>query len=155
MTATRPAKIMRMAAPAAIFVLLPGVALAEVCDKNTPPLNLLDYLPALNTWVLSNPDGEQIKMFFTPGSLITGAILVWLLFSSSIRPALVAVCWFALKALVAAVGYFTLDLSSAVVQASIAEGCIEGTPRHILSNLGFAVIAGLLTWQRLRQQKTG
>jgi hypothetical protein len=144
-----------MAAPAAIFLLLPGIALAEVCDKGGEAINFLDYLPTLNQWILSNPDGDQIKQFFTPGSLITAAILIWLLFTDSIRPTVLAACWFVLLAAFAALAYFSIDLADPYYQAAIKEGCVENSPRHILSNLGFAVIAALLTWQRIRRQKMG
>jgi hypothetical protein len=155
MTAPRLAKALRMAAPAAILILLPSIAMAEVCNKGGETINFLDYVPALNQWVLSNPDGDQIKQFFTPAAWITGALLVWLLLSDSIRPTLVAMCWFGCLALLAAFAYLSIDLADPYYLAAIKEGCVENSPRHILSNLGFAVIGGLLTWQRLRRQKVG
>jgi hypothetical protein len=144
-----------MAAPAAILILLPGIAMAEVCDKGGDAVNFLDYVPALNQWVLSNPDGDQIRQFFTPAAWITGAILLWLLVSDSIRPTLVAACWFGCLALLAGFAYISIDLADPYYQAAIKEGCVENSPRHILSNLGFALIAVLLTWQRLRRRKSG
>lgn len=147
--------LLRMAAPAAILILLPGIAMAEVCDKGGDPINFLDYIPALNQWILSNPDGDQIRQFFTPVAWITGAILVWLLVTESIRPTVIAGCWFGFLALLAAFSYFTIDLADPYYQAAIKEGCVENSPRHILSNLGFTVVAGLLTWQRIRRQKSG
>lgn len=156
MAASHIAKITRMAAPAAILILLPTVAMAEVCDKAGGPVNLLDYLPPLNQWVLSNPDGDQIRQFFTPASLITGAILIWLLVSSGTRATITAICWFLCLAIYHAVTYVSIDLADPFYQAAIREGCVENSPRHIFSNLGFAVIGGLLTWQRLRRQaRTG
>jgi hypothetical protein len=152
MTATRPAKIMRMAAPAAIFVLLPGIALAAVCDKGS--LNLADHVAALDQWLRSIDDGDQYRKFFTPDALITGGILVWLIFSNGIRSTLAAAVWFLGLAGYHAFAYFSIDLADPWYQAAIKEGCVEPTSRFILSNLGFAVIAGLLTWQRLRRQKT-
>ena len=151
MTGTRFAKIMRMAAPAAIFVLLPGMALAEVCDKGS--LNLADHVTALDQWLRSIDDGEQYRKFFTPDAWITGGILLWLIFSNGIRSTLVAAAWFLGLAAYHAFAYFSIDLMDPWYQAAIKEGCVEPTPRIILSNLGFAVIAGLLTWQRLRRQK--
>lgn len=154
MKSARLARTLRMAAPAAILILLPGIAMAEVCDKGGEAINFLDYLPSLNRWILSNPDGDQVRQFFTPVAWITGAVLIWLLVSDSIRPTIVAIGWFLLLALLAAFAYLSIDLADPYYQAAIKEGCVENSPRHILSNLGFAIIAGLLTWQRIRRRTT-
>jgi hypothetical protein len=152
MPVARFATVLKMAAPAAIFVLLPGLALAAACDG--PSLNLADHVPALDLYLRGQADGEQFRKFFTPDSLITAMLLVWLIFSSGTRATLAAVAWFLALAAYSAYAYFTLDFGDSAIKAQIAAGCLEGTPRHILSNLGFAAIAGLLTWQRLRRQKS-
>jgi hypothetical protein len=142
-----------MAAPAAILILLPGMAMAAVCD--TGSLNFADHLPALDNFLKGQPDGDQFRKFFTPESFITAAILIWLIFSDSTRPTLTALAWFLCLAIYNAFGYLSIDLADPYYQAAIKDGCVENSPRHILSNLGFAVIAGLLTWQRIRRQRTG
>lgn len=141
-----------MAAPAAILVLSPGIAMAEVCDK---AVNLSYYLPMLDSWLTSMSDGGQLRKFFTPESLVTAAILIWLIASNTARATIAAGIWFACVAIFHAFDYLSIDLADPYYQAAIKEGCVENSPRHILSNLGFAVIAGFLTWQRLRRQKTG
>ena len=153
MKTARLAKILRMAAPAAILILLPGLAVAEVCDKGS--LNLADHLPALDSLLKGQADGDQFRKFFTPESFITGAILIWLVLSNGTRATITAAAWFLCLAIYHAFGYLSIDLADPYYQAAIKEGCVENSPRHILSNLGFAVIAGLLTWQRLRRQKAG
>lgn len=145
-------RTLRMAAPAAILILLPSVAMAEVCDK--VGMNFADYLPALDRWIMSMPDGQQIRKFFTPESWITGAILIWLIAGTGTRSTITAIAWFLCLAVYHAFAYLSIDLADPFYQAAIKEGCIENSPRHILSNLGFAVIAGLLTWQRIRRQTT-
>lgn len=152
MTGSRLARILKMAAPAAIFVLLPGLALAEVCDKGS--LNLADHVALLDQWLRSINDGDQYRKFFTPEAWITGGLLIWLIFSNGTRATLAAAAWFLGLAAYHGIAYLSIDLADPWYQAAIREGCVEPTPRHILSNLGFAVIAGLLTWQRLRRQKT-
>jgi len=142
-----------MAAPAAILILLPSIALAEVCDKGS--LNFADHLPALDALLKGQADGAQFRKFFTPESFITAAILIWLVASNGTRATIAAICWFLCLAVYHAFAYLSIDLADPYYQAAITEGCVENSPRHILSNLGFAVIAGLLTWQRLRRQKTG
>lgn len=153
MAASRFAKTLRMAAPAAILILLPGAAMAGVCDK--VGVNFADYLPALDRLLASQPDGDQFRKFFTPESFITGAILIWLIASNGTRATITAIAWFLCLAIYQAVAYFSIDLADPFYQAAIKEGCVENSPRHILSNLGFATIGALLTWQRLRRQKTG
>jgi len=142
-----------MAAPAAILVFLPGFAMAGVCD--TGSLNLADHLPMLDSLLKGQPDGEQFRKFFTPESLITGALLVWLIASNGTRSTMTAIAWFLSLSAYHAFAYFSIDLASPYYQAAIAEGCVEHSPRHILSNLGFAAVAGLLTWQRIRRHKAG
>ena len=146
--------MLRMAAPAAILILLPGVALAEVCDK--AGMNFADYVPALDAWLATLPDSEQIRKFFTPEAWITGAILIWVIASgNSTRPTLVAMAWFLLLAAWQGFSYLQIDLADPYYQAAITEGCVENSPRRVLSNLGFATIGALLTWQRMRRAKTG
>lgn len=141
-----------MAAPAAILILLPGVAMAEVCDK--AGLNFADYLPVLDRWISSTPDADQVRKFFTPEAWITGAILIWLVAGTGTRSTITAIAWFLCLAIYHAFAYLSIDLADPYYQAAIQEGCVENSPRHILSNLGFAVIGGLLTWQRIRRQNT-
>ncbi|MBX9457471.1 MAG: hypothetical protein KL863_16475 [Rhizobium sp.] len=141
-----------MAAPAAIFILLPGLAMAEVCDKGS--LNLAEHLPILDQFLASTGDGAQLRKFFTPEALVTGAILIWLLTSSGTRATMTAIAWFVCLAIYHAVTYLSIDLADPYFQAAIKEGCVENSPRQILSNLGFAVIAALLTWQRIRRRRS-
>jgi hypothetical protein len=150
MLASRLIQSLRMAAPAAILILLPGMAMAEVCDKGS--LNLADHLPALDSLLRGQADGDQFRKFFTPESLITGAILIWLVASNGTRATITAIAWFLCLAIYHAFSYFSIDLADPYYQSAIKEGCVENSPRHILSNLGFAIIAGLLTWQRFRRQ---
>ena len=154
MAAWRIGHLLKMAAPAAILILLPGMAMAAtVCD--TGSLNLADHLPVLDNLLKGQPDGDQFRKFFTPESLITGAILIWLIASNGTRSTMTAIAWFLCLAAYHAFAYFSINLADSYYQAAIAEGCVENSPRHILSNLGFAAVAGLLTWQRIRRQKTG
>jgi hypothetical protein len=146
------AHALKMAATAAILLLLPGVALAGVCDQGS--FNFADHLPVLDTLLRGQSDGEQFRKFFTPESVVTVAILIWLLASNGTRATIAAICWFACLAIYHAIGYLSIDLADPYYQAAITEGCVENSPRHVLSNLGFAAIAGLLTWQRLRRQQT-
>ena len=152
MAATRIRTTLRMAAPAAILILLPGAAMAEVCDKGG--LNFADYLPMLDRWIASLPDGDQIRKFFTPEAWITGAILIWLIASTGTRATITAIAWFLCLAIYHAVAYLSIDLADPFYQAAIREGCVENSPRQILSNLGFASLAALLTWQRIRRRET-
>jgi hypothetical protein len=151
MSASRLAKTIRMAAPAAILVLLPGMAMAGVCDNAT--FNIANHIPALDSFLKGHAEGDQYRKFFTPESLITVGVLLWLIFSSSTRATKAAIAWFLALAAYSAYLWFSIDLTQPYYQAAIADGCVEPTPRHILSNLGFAVLAGLLTWQRIRRQK--
>lgn len=154
MNPSRLARTLRMAAPAAILILLPGIAMATtVCDKGS--LNLANHLPMLDGLLKGQPDGDQFRKFFTPEALITGAILIWLIASNSTRSTMTAIAWFLCLAIYQAFAYLSIDLADPYYQAAISEGCVENSPRHILSNLGFAVVAGLLTWQRIRRQKSG
>ncbi|UVC09552.1 hypothetical protein IHQ71_02685 [Rhizobium sp. TH2] len=142
-----------MAAPAAILILLPGLAMAAVCD--TGSLNLANHLPVLDSLLKGQPDGDQFRKFFTLDSLITGAILVWLIAGNSTRSTMTAIAWFLCLAIYHAFAYLSIDLANPYYQTAISEGCVENSPRYILSNLGFAAVAGLLTWQRIRRQKMG
>lgn len=145
--------ILRMAAPAAILVLLPSLAMAGVCDAGS--LNLADHLPVLDSLLKGQADGDQFRKFFTLDTLITGAILVWLIAGNSTRSTMTAIAWFLCLAIYHAFAYLSIDLADPYYQTAISEGCVENSPRYILSNLGFAVVAGLLTWQRIRRQKLG
>lgn len=142
-----------MAASAAIFVLLPGMALAEVCDKGS--IDFASHVPVLDQWLRSMPVGGLYREFFTPIVGITAAILFWLIISSGTRPTIAAIVWFLLLALLNAAGYLLIDLGNPYYQAAIAEGCVVNSPRLIFINLGFAFIAALLAWQRIRRQKMG
>jgi hypothetical protein len=144
---------LRMAAPAAILMFLPGMAMAGVCD--TGSFNLANHLPVLDNLLKGQADGDQFRKFFTPESLITGAALVWLIASNGTRATVAAIAWFACLAIYHAFAYLSINLADPYYQAAIMEGCVENSPRHILSNLGFAAVAGLLTWQRIRRQTTG
>ncbi|MDB5552199.1 MAG: hypothetical protein JWL86_2183 [Rhizobium sp.] len=158
MTGTLFKTTLRMAAPAAILVLLPGLAIAaSVCEDlhYTSSLNLADHLPVLDSLLKGQPDGEQFRKFFTPESLITGAILIWLIASNGIRSTITAMAWFLCLAIYHAFAYFSVDPAAPLYKEAIALGCFEYSPRHILSNLGFAAVAGLLTWQRMRRRKSG
>ena len=55
------ARTLGMAAPAAIFILLPGLALAEVCDRGA--LNLADHVATLDQWLRSLPDGDLVGTY--------------------------------------------------------------------------------------------
>jgi hypothetical protein len=153
MAVSRIKTLLRMAAPAAILVLSPGLAMAAVCD--TGSLNLADHLPMLDSLLKGQPDGDQFRKFFTLDSLITGAILVWLIAGNSTRSTMTAIAWFLCLAIYHAFSYFSIDLTNPHYQNAISEGCVENTPRYILTNLGFAAAAGLLTWQRIRRQTSG
>jgi hypothetical protein len=154
MTAKTTLKMLGMAASAAIFTIMPSVAMAAVCSKGG--LNFADYLPMLDRWIAAQgSEAEQIRQFFTPEACITGAILIWLVLTSSTRSTITAIAWFLCLAIYHAVGYLSIDLADPYYQAAIAEGCVENSPRKILSNFGFAVIAALLTYQRMRRQKSG
>lgn len=149
---------LRMAAPAAILVLLPGMAMAaSICEDlyYTSSLNLADHLPVLDNLLKGQADGDQFRKFFTPESLITAALLIWLIASNGTRSTITAIAWFLCLAIYHALAYFSIDFNAPHYQEAITLGCIENSPRHILSNLGFAVVAGLLTWQRIRRQKLG
>ncbi|MCB1445731.1 MAG: hypothetical protein KDJ87_08005 [Rhizobiaceae bacterium] len=141
-----------MAAPAAIFILLPGLALAEVCDRGA--LNLADHVATLDQWLRSLPDGDQYRKFFTPEAWITGAILLWLIVGNGTRSTIAAIAWFLCLAIYHAFAYVSIDLADPYYQAAIREGCVEDSPRYILSNLGFATIAILLTLQRIRRRSS-
>jgi hypothetical protein len=148
-------KTLRMAAPAAILILLPGIAMAATaCEelRQAGPFNFADHVPALDNLLKGQPDGDQFRKFFTPESFITGAILIWLIASNGIRATVTAICWFLSLSIYQAVLYFSVDPTVAPYKEAIALGCFEHSPRHILSNLGFAVVAGLLTWQRIRRR---
>jgi hypothetical protein len=158
MRGSRIKTFLRMAAPAAILVFLPGMAMAaSACDDlyYTNSLNLADHLPVLDNLLKGQADGDQFRKFFTPESLVTGAILVWLIASNGTRSTFTAIAWFACLAVYHAFAYFSIDPAAPLYKEAIALGCVENSPRHILSNLGFAVVAGLLTWQRIRRQTSG
>ena len=146
------ARTLGMAAPAAIFILLPGLALAEVCDRDA--LNLADHVATLDQWLRSLPDGDQYRKFFTPEAWITGAILLWLIVGNGTRSTIAAIAWFLCLAIYHAFAYVSIDLADPYYQAAIREGCVEDSPRYILSNLGFATIAILLTLQRIRRRSS-
>jgi hypothetical protein len=156
MMASGLAKALRMAAPAAILILLPGMAMAATaCESlnQASSFNLADQLPFLDNLLKGQSDGDQFRKFFTPESFITAAILIWLIASNGTRATITAICWFLCLAIYHAITYFSIDPSASPYNEAIAIGCFEYSPRHILSNLGFAAIGGLLTWQRLRRQK--
>jgi len=141
-----------MAAPAAILILLPSVAMAagNECVKSMAALSLPLY-----QWIEAQPYGDQLHHLFIPSTWVTAAILIWLIAGNSTRSTVAAAIWFACLAAYHALVYLRIDPADPFYQEMIRGGCIENSPRHILSNLGFAMIAGLLTWQRIRRQKTG
>jgi len=157
MTGTLLKTSLRMAAPAAILILLPGLAMARTgcADLYYTGFNFADHVPMLDNLLKGQADGDQFRKFFTPESLITGAILIWLIASNGTRSTITAIAWFLCLAIYHALAYFSVDPTTDIFKEAIELGCIEHSPRHILSNLGFAVVAGLLTWQRLRRQKSG
>lgn len=157
MTGSRLAKALRMAAPAAILILLPSIAMARtVCDDlYYTGFNFADHLPVLDSLLKGQADGDQFRKFFTPESLITGVILIWLIASNGTRSTITAMAWFFCLSIYHALTYFSVDPISPFYKEAIELGCFEYSPRHILSNLGFATIGALLTWQRIRRQKTG
>ena len=127
-----------------------------VCDDlYHAGFNLADHIPMLDSLLKGQPDGDQFRKFFTPESLITGAILIWLIASNGTRSTIAAMAWFLCLAIYHTFAYLSVDPTTDFYKEAIALGCYEYSPRHILSNLGFAVIAGLLTWQRIRRQKLG
>ena len=65
-----------------------------------------------------------------------------------------AIAWFLCLAIYHAFAYVSIDLADPYYQAAIREGCVEDSPRYILSNLGFATIAILLTLQRIRRRSS-
>ena len=144
---------LRMAAPAAILILLPGVAAAEVCDKSTT--FLASMFPALEQWVDASPQGEQLRQLLVPSTWVTAALLIWLIASNGTRATMIAATWFACLALYNALLYFSIDLSDPYYQVAIREGCVQNSPYRIFTNLAFAGVAVLLTWQRMRRQKLG
>lgn len=153
MAASRFAKTLRMAAPAAILILLPSVAAAEVCGKGGTFLT--DMFPALGQWIETSPEKAQLQQILTPSTWITAAILIWLIASNTTRSTITAAAWFACLALYHAFLYFSIDLASPYYQAAIKEGCVENSPYRIFTNLAFAAVAVVLTWQRMKRQKTG
>ena len=158
MRGSRIKTFLRMAAPAAILVLLPSMAMAaSVCEDlyYTGSLNLADHLPVLDSLLKGQPDGDQFRKFFALDSLITGAILIWLIAGNSTRSTMTAIAWFLCLAIYHAFAYLSIDLGNPYYRTAISAGCVENSPRYILSNLGFAVVAGLLTWQRIRRQTSG
>jgi hypothetical protein len=156
MQGSRIKTLVRMAAPAAILVLLPGMAMAEVCDKGGDgPFLLSDYVPVLKQLIESSPHKAQLEQAFTPASLVTAALLVWLLASNSVRPAIVALCWFGLTALLFTYGYFSIDMNDPFYKAAVSEGCMDPSPRRAYMAWLFTAMAIWLTWQRMRRQKTG
>ena len=157
MMASTFAKALRMAAPAAILILFPGMAMAATaCNAlGNSGFNLADQLPFLDSLLKDQPDGDQFRKFFTAESFVTAAILIWLIASNGTRATIAAICWFLCLAIYHAITYFSIDPNAPLYKDAIALGCLEYSQRHILSNFGFAVIAGLLTWQRIRRQAAG
>jgi hypothetical protein len=145
-------KILRMAASAAILILAPGTALAEVCDKGEIDFGVLEQFPALQEWINTSPYQAQMREILVPGNWITAALLIWLLVSNSVRPAVITLCWFGFMALVLTSGYLSIDLSDQFYQAAISEGCVDPSPRRALMVWLFVAMAGWLTWQRMKRQ---
>jgi hypothetical protein len=145
--------IPKMAALAAIFLMVPGMAHAAACQD--VGWSLAHTFPTLGQWVDASPAREQLQPILEPATWITGAILIWLLAGNSTRSTIVAACWFVLLAILAGVRYLEVDWSSPVTQRDIAEGCIDASPHRILVNLAFAAIAVVLTVQRLRKRSAG
>ena len=144
---------LRMAAPAAILLLVPGIAAAEVCDK--AGMTIAGIFPTLDHWIEASPEREQFRQILVPSTWITVGILIWLIASNTAKSTLVAAAWFACLAIYHAVLYFSIDLASPYFQAAIKEGCVANSPYRIFTNMAFAAAALMLTWQRIRRPKAG
>ena len=145
-----------MAAPAAILISLPGMAMAQAASSCGAIFMQTTFLgrnfPAIEHWLQASPDSEQWRTLLQPDSLVTGAILIWLIASSGTRATMAAIGWFLFLALYHAYVYLTADVTGELHMQAVALGCIEHSPRRVLTNLGFAAIAGILMWQRIRRQ---
>jgi hypothetical protein len=145
----RHMKIHRMAALAAILILLPGSAFAEVCDKGD--IGAM-FLP-LSRWLASLPLDPRLQPLLLPANWVTAGLMAWIILGSSAKATMAAAVWFALRAGFAAVAYFSIDLGDLYDQAAIAEGCMQNSPYGMLVNLAFAAGALLLTLQRFHRQR--
>lgn len=147
---------LRMAAPAAILILLPSVAMAEVCDKGGFIQDTLSSVfPGLTQWVESSPQRAQLEKLFQPETWVIGTLLIWLLASNRALPAVIAACFFAVTTIVAGASYLMIDMGAPYYKAALAEGCLDPTPRPVYMGLLFTVMAVWLTMQRLKRRKAG
>lgn len=138
-----------MAALAAILILMPGLALAEVCDKARL---VAEIAPGLADWIAASPFKQQLELLLSPANWITAALVIWILASSGAPPTIVGAGWFALLACRHGVNYLLIDINDPYTKAAIAEGCVENSPYRALVNLAFMAGAVLLSIQRIRQQ---
>lgn len=148
---------LRMAAPAAILVLLPGIAAAanSACNDMYRQITFVGRLfPGIEEWIAADPDRAQLRSLMQPDTWITGALLIWLIFSNTTASTIAAAAWFACLAIYYTFVYFSTDANPAL-QEAIAMGCLDVSPYRIFTNLAFAAVALLLTWQRMRRQKSG
>lgn len=144
--------LLRMAATAAILLLLPSVAMAEVCDKGGVIQDTLSSLfPGLDQWVEASPQRAQLEKLFQPETWVIGALLIWLLASNRVLPAVIAACFFAVTTIVAGTNYLMIDMSEPYYKAALAEGCLDPTPRPVYMGLLFTAMAVWLTMQRLKR----
>ena len=142
--------MLRMAALAAILILTPGIAVAEVCDKGDL---LPEILPEFAQWVEASPLRKQLEFLLLPGNWITAALMIWIVSSGRPQSTIAGAAWFALLSALSAFGYFSIDLNEPYYQAAMREGCVENSPYRMLVNLAFSGAAVLLTLQRIQRQK--
>ena len=134
-----------MAALAAILILAPGVALAQACDQ-TGSFSIVDLFPALRAWVDASAQKAQLEQLLSPASLVGYVVLIWLIASNSVRPAIVALCWFGASALYLTYSQFSGD------QGSLPADCVAAPTRGLSMAWTFVALAGWLTWQRMKRQ---
>lgn len=139
-----------MAALAAVLILMPGMALAEVCDKASL---VAEISPRLADWIAASPLKQQLELLLSPANWITAALMIWILASSGARSTIVGAGWFALLACSHGVSYLLIDINDPYTKAAIAEGCVENSPYRALVNLAFMAGAVLLSIQRIRQRE--
>jgi hypothetical protein len=147
-----------MAALAAILILFPGYAFAEVCDKGDFRGDFwgdfwANTYPPLRDWISASPLKAQLEFALSPSNWVTALVVIWMISSSGPRATIIGACWFAALGCFHALGYFLVDLGDPSYRAALSEGCVVNSPYRTIVNFAFSAAAVFLTVQRIDRRK--
>jgi hypothetical protein len=137
--------ISKMAAFAAIFVCLPELAFAEVCDKGDL---FSEVFPSLGIWKEASPYKAVLQELLLPGNWIIVGLVLWSLLRKALLPAKILVGYLALALLLSIFEYSLIDMSEPYYQGAVLEGCVLNSPMMLNRPLVMLILAlFFLRWQ--------